>query len=80
MASAVNIIHSDLAALNWNVQEFRKWDSITNLEEVDLSVTLRRIEAYAPNTFASSSMRQRINGHEDLRMCLIKSQSTSDFL
>jgi hypothetical protein len=51
MASAVNIIRSDLATLNRHVQEFGKWDSITNLEEVDLSATLRKIEEYAPNTF-----------------------------
>jgi len=69
MASAVNIIRSNLAALNRHVREFGKWDSITNLEEVDLSATLRKSMRLIP--FTSSSMRQRINGHEDLRMYLI---------
>jgi hypothetical protein len=51
MASAANIIRSDLATLNRHVREFGKWDSITNLEEVDLSETLRKIKRHAPNTF-----------------------------
>lgn len=51
MASAVDIIRSDLATLNRHVREFGKRDSNANLEEVDLSETLRKIESHAPNTF-----------------------------
>jgi hypothetical protein len=51
MASAANIIRSDLATLNRHVREFGKWDAITNLEDVPLSETLRKIESHAPNTF-----------------------------
>jgi len=69
MASAVNIIRSDLAALNRHVREFGKWDSITNLEEVDLSATLRKIEEYAPNTFyllKHAAENQRPRGFKDV--------------
>jgi hypothetical protein len=34
-----------------HVRGFGKCDSITNLEEVDLSETLRKIERYTPNSF-----------------------------
>ena len=44
---AANILSSDLATL----RGFGKWDSITNLEEVDISETLRKIGRHAPNTF-----------------------------
>ena len=50
MASAASIIRSDLATLNRHVREFGQWDSTTNLEEVELSETLRKIERHAPNT------------------------------
>ena len=64
MASAVNV-----AALNRHVREFGKWDSITNLEEVDLSATLRKIEEYAPNTFyllKHAAENQRPRGFKDV--------------
>jgi hypothetical protein len=69
MTSAVNIIRSDLTTLNRHVREFGKWDSITNLEEVDLSATLRMIEEYAPNTFyllKHAAENQRPRGFKDV--------------
>ena len=65
----LSIFRSDLVALNRYVQEFGKWDSITNLEEVDLSATLRKIEEYAPNTFyllKHAAENQRPRGFKDV--------------
>jgi hypothetical protein len=69
MASAAYIIRSDLATLNRHVREFGKWDAITNLEDVHLSETLRKIESHAPNTFyllehAADNQRSRRFKHE----------------
>jgi hypothetical protein len=49
---APNILRSDLVILNLNhVRWFGKCDSITNLEEVDLSKTLRKIKRHTLNAF-----------------------------